>query len=292
MRIEKNFGERSQKYKGEPKKKYFLIYEGEKTEAQYFNGVIDNQVELGINALLEIVPLLRDSEQGSWSHPQKWMPLVIEYFENSKADTITAKIFAQKLSSWFSEEKIVGSESIYKMKDIMSLCERYFQATGIMSDDKVDWEETLKKVLAYLSEHINLFEAWTAIAEHVQKQVYSPELDEICLIIDRDAKNFKSEQYNEIKTICSKKHYQLFVSNPCFEFWLLLHFDKVFELTESDLLMNRRIGKSKSSKKFIEKTLSDILYGYNKNNLNFSGFKDRILVAIQNEKNFVRVWMD
>ena len=38
----------------EPKSKYYIIPEGEKTEIQYFNGLKDNADELNINSLLKL----------------------------------------------------------------------------------------------------------------------------------------------------------------------------------------------------------------------------------------------
>lgn len=58
MRIPKIFGERTEKGR-EAIKKYYLIYEGSQTEAQYFAGIDQNKEFLNINSLIEIVPILR-----------------------------------------------------------------------------------------------------------------------------------------------------------------------------------------------------------------------------------------
>ena len=66
MRIPKTFGERNEKER-EPAKKYYLIYEGAKTEAQYFNGIIQNKEKLNINSLIELIPVLRSYNEEDWS---------------------------------------------------------------------------------------------------------------------------------------------------------------------------------------------------------------------------------
>jgi hypothetical protein len=65
MRIPKAFGKRStaDEKELEPKVKYFLAFEGEETEPQYFFGVLQNKNVLGIHALVEIVPLKRHYEE-------------------------------------------------------------------------------------------------------------------------------------------------------------------------------------------------------------------------------------
>ena len=49
--------------------------------------------------------------------------------------------------------------------------------------------------------------------------------DQLWLVIDRDA--WKPERVSSIAQECQAKGYFLAVSNPCFEIWLLLHFEDV-----------------------------------------------------------------
>jgi len=53
---------------------------------------------------------------------------------------------------------------------------------------------------------------------------YNSDVDKVCLIIDRDAQNFKANQYDALLAACDKKGFSLHVSNPCFEIWLLMHY--------------------------------------------------------------------
>jgi len=46
------------------------------------------------------------------------------------------------------------------------------------------------------------------------------------LVIDRDCENFSKEQLSQIAQKCDAKGYNLALSNPCFELWLLLHQEK------------------------------------------------------------------
>ncbi|OGQ94755.1 MAG: hypothetical protein A2521_16675 [Deltaproteobacteria bacterium RIFOXYD12_FULL_57_12] len=47
--------------------------------------------------------------------------------------------------------------------------------------------------------------------------------DEVWLVIDRD--NWTVAQLREVFTGCRQHNFSLAVSNPCFEYWLLLHFE-------------------------------------------------------------------
>ena len=75
-----------------------------------------------------------------------------------------------------------------------------------------------------------------------------------------------------------------YISNPAFEFFLLLHSDKVFEFDRNEMIRNERQG-AKRGKRFLEIKLSEI-FGCSKTNLNFEKFKPNIRKAIKNEKEF------
>ena len=58
MREKKNFAQRSKVLaSAEARKKYFLVYEGEETEQIYFDAVNEQKDSLGINPLIEQVPV-------------------------------------------------------------------------------------------------------------------------------------------------------------------------------------------------------------------------------------------
>ena len=51
--------------------------------------------------------------------------------------------------------------------------------------------------------------------------------DQLWLVIDRDSQSWKPRMMASIARECQRKTYHLAVSNPCFEIWLLLHFEDV-----------------------------------------------------------------
>jgi hypothetical protein len=53
------------------------------------------------------------------------------------------------------------------------------------------------------------------------------ERDQLWLLMDRDFQSWKPAMISAIAQECQGKGYYLAVSNPCFEIWLLLHFEDV-----------------------------------------------------------------
>jgi len=110
---------------------------------------------------------------------------------------------------------------------------------------------------------------------------YSEDIDEICFLFDRDKKSFTEEQYMYVMQKCAENDFKLCVSNPDFEFWLLLHFDEVVTLSISSLLNNEK----ENGKTFTEHQLA-ALTNYSKSMFDTEIFMKRIDRAIENEKSF------
>lgn len=107
------------------------------------------------------------------------------------------------------------------------------------------------------------------------------EANELWMVVDRDKQNVSEKQLNTIITKCNQEGYNLALSNPTFELWLLLHLTDLQEYSADDLLSNVKVNKSR---RFIEKELLTILKGYNKKNLKFYRFESGIKDAIQRAK--------
>lgn len=102
--------------------------------------------------------------------------------------------------------------------------------------------------------------------------------DEFWMIIDKDR-----WVLNEWVEKCKdEENFYIALSNPCFEFWLLLHFKSIVEFSEEILQSILENKKVSTSRRYIDKLLSDILEnGYNKKNINPKRFLERIEQAIK-----------
>ena len=205
MRISNlSYGQRSDLDKDgklEPKVRFFIACEGRRTEYQYFKGIDRNKSDIGINYLVEIIPIDHDSKK-SENHPLQ------VYAEAKKA---------------------------------INEYDNYFPNNG----------------------------------------------DQLCLIVDRDKHSFSDSQYDELLKYEHEGEFALYVSNPCFEFWLLLHFSDCKHLDQNKLNEN---AKSDNKRTLTENLLRDYLGGsYNKSRLKYKFdkyFKDNVKTAINNAKKY------
>lgn len=116
-----------------------------------------------------------------------------------------------------------------------------------------------------------------------QWEAHGIEPNELWMVVDRDRQNVSREQLTSIIDLCKTEGYNLALSNPTFEFWLLLHITSTDTYDHDLLLVNPKVTV-KSKKRFIEKELSSLLGGYNKNNIRFERFEPGIKDVIQRAK--------
>lgn len=116
---------------------------------------------------------------------------------------------------------------------------------------------------------------------------YAEKFDKICFIIDRDRESFvsssKNNQYQYVLKRCKERGFGLYVTNPCFEFWLLLHFDGVFALDREKLLKNPKVT---AKRRYVEQELRKIFPGYKKSSYRALELVKNIDRAIDNESHF------
>lgn len=116
-----------------------------------------------------------------------------------------------------------------------------------------------------------------------EKFTYDNEIDKVCFVIDRDPQNLSEKQLDDFINNCRKNDYEVYLSNPTFELFLIMHDNRVLKLNRQEMLENRREGRKK--KRFLEKKLLEY-FECNKTKLNFEKFKPNINKAIKNEKQF------
>lgn len=117
------------------------------------------------------------------------------------------------------------------------------------------------------------------------KLSYIEGVDKVVFIFDRDPQNFKKKQLNEVIEKCKAKNFRLCLSNPTFEFFLLLHDDRVLSLDRKEMLENKRSNGLGKGKRYLELKLSEF-FGHNKSKIEFETFLPSVRKAIENEKKF------
>lgn len=250
------------------KPKFFLASEGSKSEPKYFEGL--NQSIISEN--VTIINILRDYINLSQSHPTHLTKLLSDFIDNKNEQEITVKELKNRLLNFEHENsnKFDITSAINKLNDIYK-------------DDKFKIKyECLDELF------IELFKSdiYKDLASNfslyfmAQDVTYSQLTDSLNMIIDRDKDNFFDNQYDEVVEFCKKNNVNLYVSNPNFEFYLMLHFKEVENEDKDKMFKNEKIS---SKKRYLEKRLYDICR-YTKTRFSFDKFEPFIYDAINREK--------
>lgn len=291
MRERRNFGERTSVLKSDKVKgKYFLVFEGKETEEIYFTMIHNRRVEAGINPEIELIPVIRSFSEEGWSNPKKLVDRVIENLEEQKTQCYSYETLCNWIMEYLVDESIITDKWARKAglwKFMVSICE---QKLGYFMDyDVNDLESDCAVILHCLEEEYkfeNLVDNIKTIIKYNELS-YSEDVDKICVIVDRDRESFfekeEKKQYSYVVSKCKENRIGLYVTNPCFEFWLLLHFDEVFQLDREMLLKNPKVI---SDKTFTEYELNKLLPGYKKSNYDVDKLVHNIDKAIENETKF------
>jgi len=287
MREKRNFAERTQVLQSnEAKKKYFLIYEGSSTEILYFDAINSNRNIIGISPLIELIPIIRSYSEEGWSNPQKILDRVIKNIEENKLDCISYETLLNRIMDYFHETNIatrsrVVSKNIWYI--MTKICEERLQKT--LESDVEDIKIACNTILELLNEECDIINIVEDISHIIKCNniTYAKGFDKICLIVDRDKDSFTLKQYNDVFNKCEEKGFKFCVTNPCFEFWLLLHFDNVFKLDKNKLLENPKVT---AKRRYTEQELRKVFKGYKKNNYKAEELVKNIDKAIHNEARF------
>ena len=289
MREKRNFAERTKISKEDrTRKKYFLVFEGSRTEEIYFDTINELKGKIGINPLIEIISIERTYSEYGWSNPKKILEQLLKDLEEIEDGKLSYKTLVDKIMEIIVEDKNfslkISKKSNLKevIEDIENEIESLENTVKNIEEDCITLLSIItKKVFLVKEEIANILEK---VLENIGNQqiTYSEDIDKMCLIVDRDKKSFKEEQYNYVKEECKRKNFKFYVTNPCFEFWLLLHFDEVHSINREKLLENKRAS---SQVRYIESELKKY-FPYNKNKYNAELLIEKIDLAIENEKRF------
>lgn len=291
MRESKIFAKRAKVLESdEVIRKYFLIYEGSNTEVIYFDAVCSLREDIGINPLIELVPIMRSFSEEGWSNPKKILDRVIENLQESKNKYISYESLLNRIMDYLDDiENVTISKAFANeiWETMKWACLNKLQKS--LSDMVDDIESSCKIIFEVLKDKYDLINIVEDITDIIKNGglTYDEGFDQICLIVDRDKNSFVSNpennQYKYVLEKCEEMGFHFCITNPCFEFWLLLHFDEVFDLDKEMLLNNPQIT---SKRRYAENELHTIFPEYNKNRYPAETLVRKIDKAIENEKRF------
>ena len=200
-----------------PKRVDFLSTEGTKTEVHYFNFIEKYREQLGIDAIVHIEILKRYDTN---SDPENVLELLEEYVQFRENKMFENAIDSLSLKNYSTE----------------------FIRSYLQSPSSLSQKECNKFQAVLQEEHIDLL-----YLDFLSK--YHGEDDAFGIVIDRDCDSHSVEQMNSVVGKCKEKNYLCYITNPCIEFWQLLHVsDVASEYSESleDILRNKLDEKKNS----------------------------------------------
>lgn len=275
----------------EPKKKYFLVFEGEKTEDIYFSALINKRDELKIDSLINFIIIEKDLCEQHESNPKRIIDLILIKLEEINKEQVS------NISLIHSVSRVLGGyiEDKYQQKLCSSYRNffdnqiKYYNIEIENKNENID--EIQNEILTFLYALFDNEDKYKRLIDDnfveiiTQSQIsYEKDYgDKICLFVDRDPQSFTDEQYDYVLKTCKENKFIFCISNPCFEFWLLLHSDKVLDYGNTDLLENKKDNKGIT---FIESKLKENFGKYSKTNFDAESLVLYIPKAIENEKKY------
>ena len=294
MRESRSFGQRSKtKSSDEVERKCFFFCEGEETEPIYFAKLRDLKDEVGISPLIDIIQI--EKTRGEiWSNPKKMIEALC--LDLSDTPTYNSLINAMVDSLYMDDYLNCHIEKIKEFEKLLS--------SFIRDDLKSEETDIVEDIQKTIQKSLDFFKRerpriCNIILNNVEEMLknyeitFDKEIDFLCLVVDRDVESFTDSQFDDVYNTCQEKNFRFLISNPNFEFWLLLHFDNVMELELEKIKKNEKINLgSKSSIRYIPNELRKRLGKYKKNRYDAESLVHNINKAIKNEKEFCETLPD
>ncbi len=235
-----NYERETEDEKIEAQKIFYLSVEGNVTEKEYFEGLSRYRAQLGINKKVD-VEILKRSSRDTNSAPKYVLELLEEYLR-------LRKLGNEKMIDEIPEEFIesYGEDFIKKYIDCPEKLTKKERNEFVTDLRKIGYDINYRKYL----------------------NTYKNEGDEFGVLIDRDMAAHSEENMCECIRHCKENKYNCYISNPCFEFWLLLHLSDVKEEYKDrfdEILKNEKVSKHHT---FISKEVSDKAH-HGKGNIHF-----------------------
>ena len=244
----------------QPQKIFFLAVEGNRTEKEYFQGISTNRMQLGIDALVDIKVL-----------------------ERSSKDTNCAPTHIIELLEEYLVLRASGEDDL--LKDIPSEFKDAYGEPFIRAFLNNDSSITKKERNAFVTE-LKKIGYDIIYREYLSK--YNNEVDEFGIVLDRDKLNHSETTLLECIKYCKEKHYMCYISNPCFEFWLLLHLSDVMTEYADKLDLIKENPKVSNRHTYVSNEVSQKAH-HSKSSINFNqNYLPHVIDAIEQSKFFSR----
>lgn len=187
-----------------PKRMVVLSVEGDETERTYFQNLNEH-----LDTALIQIEVLRHRQGDGYSDPVYVIELLEEYIAVRQGELIPEELpksFTEKYSKEFIQIYLYGNDKLTEED------RRQFRGDLLKIGIDIEYRRYLQK--------------------------FSQDTDYFAVVLDRDCGSHSRQLMLECVDRCREHHYGCFVTNPCFEFWLLLHLcDVKAEFSDEELEM-------------------------------------------------------
>ncbi|MFA7109139.1 MAG: RloB domain-containing protein [Sphaerochaetaceae bacterium] len=241
-----------------PKSIIWLSVEGKETEINYFNLLEKYKIEIGINSNIRIETIKRIDTN---SDPYSVLELLEECVETRKTTL---------LDNICDLSNLVKTLGIGKIK-------QYLDNKTLLTMEERNKIDVALKTANYDIEY--------------QKYIKEAKAEEdiYCIVVDTEGKNNPLRIVLEkVLNECEKRGYKYFLSNPCFEFFLLLHTynpKKEYKENKNNFINNPKISNKHT---YVSKLLSKT--NHHQKYVSEVIFKKEYLPNIQNALKNSKEW--
>ena len=232
--------------------KFIIVTEGDRTEQVYFGALRDARGIAGISGLIDIVLLQREPIDSGLSHPLVVLDLLDRYMDSVAAGRHSVELVLETACDAVSSLGVTRCDarmSEFREK-VLGRC------ADLRGRENVD---EIVRVCIDASRDVFGFVPEIELPELVD---YRPDTDRVCVLVDRDRDNRDEDVMDRFVTRCARSGYKPFVSNPCFEIWLMMHFDAFDSMDRRMLSENAMVD----GRRFTERELDRIVREVNPEN--------------------------
>lgn len=258
----------------EVNKKYFFALEGIKTEVDYIKGLFSSDK---INE--SIFYFYRNKQHPESSNLLNITKSVMSVIEGSESINLMYNDLFEIFYGICVCKKLVVPRDKLRSK-----IESFVSSIGANMHSEIK-EEAIPSLMARLNSGIlndSIDEPMISELKGLIKEqsTYDPSIDEIIIIGDRDRQSFTDTQYDEVLERIAGENVILIISNPCIEFWFLLHYTDCKDIDKTDW----NIAKDAAERVIKELKVFD--KKYKKNAIDVNKYLGKSSMAVKNSQNY------
>ena len=256
----------------ETNKKYFFALEGVSTEVDYLKGLIKDKKPNSYSFYF-----YRNKKVSESNNIYKMLDSILEYIDYESEFNLMYEDLVNIILKICNKNNYVISEI-----KLSSKIESYLSKIGKNMHDAIDKNE-IEGITQYLNS-INLFNDMSSLIRGndlikliSKRSTFDSLYDQIVIIGDRDKESFTSLQYDLVLSMVEHKNVKLIITNPCIEFWFLLHFSDCLDIDKTNWY-------EKDAAKYVLKDLKSFDLTYRKNHFDVQKYILRTDIALSNLK--------